>query len=134
MPEGRRRRRFKKDRTGTVWNLEKQRQDNRQDPMQLNKIIQKFYGMLIGSGKKKQFYRQDNIKSCRILQYPRESYRGILSNLSQIWKRSYSIINKIIWNPTGSYTIVDYPKRSYRILWDGIVDKQNRTPQHSVKL
>ena len=40
-------------------------------------------------------------------------------NLHQFWKRSYSIIDKIIWNPTGSYSILENPIRSYRILWDG---------------
>ena len=67
-----------------------------------------------------QYYRQDHMKSYRILQYPRVSYKivqdpvglvwkigsksfaivqdptGILWNLIQFWKRSYSIMDKII--------------------------------------
>ena len=40
-------------------------------------------------------------------------------NLYQFWKRSYSILGKIICDPTGSYSILENPIRSYRILWDG---------------
>ena len=41
----------KKDPMASISNLEKILQDNRQDPMQSYHILQKFFGMLTGSGK-----------------------------------------------------------------------------------
>ena len=49
------------------------------------------------------------MKSCKILQYPRESW-----NPNQLWKRSFSIIDKIIWNsqaPREALKIVPDPKQ-----------------------
>ena len=60
------------------------------------------------------------IRSYAILQYP----TGLLWNRNQFRKISYS---------TGSYSILEIPIRSYRIIWDGygILDKHGRTPKHS---
>ena len=64
-----------------------------------------------------QYYREDHIKSCWILQYPRESYKIVQDPIAWVWdlreacKDSTAlckILNSgIIQDPTKSHRIVD---------------------------
>ena len=85
----------------------------------LEKILNdsRSYGILIKSGEDPA---GQQIRSYAILQ----DLTGLLWNRNQFRKISYS---------TGSYSILEIPIRSYRILWDGcgILDKHGRTPKHS---
>ena len=71
---------FKKDPMDCLSNLEKILQDNRNDPMQLYKILQEFYGILL-----LQHYRRDRMKSYRILQYARESHKIVQGPMGWVW-------------------------------------------------
>ena len=80
----------------------------------LEKILNdsRSFGILI---KSEEDPAGQQIRSYAILQYP----TGLLWNRNQFQKISYSIL--------------EIPIRSYKILWDGcgILDKHGRTPKHS---
>ena len=101
-----------------------------QDATGSHRILKKCYKIVINfshhsMGSYTRFWTTQQHRSCK----------SCLWNPNQLWKRSYSILHIITWNPTGSYSILEIPIRSHRILWGvyGIVDKHKMTPQHSVK-
>ena len=74
-------RRFKKDPMESLANL-KILQDNRQDPMQSCKILQKFYGILTSSGKAPTVLQT---RSYEILQDHTLSYKIVQDPVGLVW-------------------------------------------------
>ena len=92
----------------------------------------------------KSYYRQDHMKTYRILQYPRASYKmvqdpmGLVTNLRQTWKDSTALC-KILrkWNHTRSNRISEDPRQNpinsllilVKIVWDLRQDFERLTMQ-----